>query len=105
MPKIAVLQMTSGIDANENLAIIAAAAHDAKAGEASMLFTPEMALLLDRNRKRAGPWINSEAPKKCARAIAQIAVAEQIDIVIGSMPVAAQSGKFANRSFVFSTLR
>ena len=101
MPKIAVLQMTSGIDAAENLAVITAAARDAKAGGAAMLFTPEMALLLDRNRKRAGPWINSEAPKDCARAIAQVARDEQIDIVIGSMPVAAQSGKFANRSFVF----
>ena len=93
--------MTSGIDAAENLEVITAAARDAKAGGAAMLFTPEMALLLDRNRKRAGPWIKSEAPKDCARAIAQVACDEQIDIVIGSMPVAAQSGKFANRSFVF----
>ena len=49
MTRIAVLQMTSGIDPEANFKIIARAAHEAREGGAEMLFTPEMSLLLDRD--------------------------------------------------------
>ena len=53
MSKIAVLQMTSGIDPQANADAIARGMADAHEGGAGMLFAPEMALLLDRDRKRA----------------------------------------------------
>ncbi|MEP0391435.1 MAG: carbon-nitrogen hydrolase family protein [Erythrobacter sp.] len=98
MPKIAVLQMTSGIDPEANFAVIANAAEEAAAKGAKVLFTPEMAPLLDRDRKRAGPWIASAAPHSLGDKFADIADSNGIDIAIGSMPVGASNGKFANRS-------
>ena len=99
MPRIAVLQMTSGIDPEANFAAIEDATHKAAAGEAGVLFTPEMSLLLDRDRKRASPWIASEASADMARRLGDLAKSAGIDLAIGSMPVPADTGKFANRAF------
>ena len=74
MVKIAVLQMTSGIDPEANFAAIEDAAHKAAAGGAGVLFTPEMALLLDRDRKRASPWIASEASTEMARRLGEFGI-------------------------------
>ena len=59
MPKIAVLQMTSGIDPEANFDTIFRAMHEAQAAGAEMLFTPEMSLHLDRDRNRAAKAIRS----------------------------------------------
>lgn len=93
------MQMTSGIDPEANFAAIERAAKEAGEGGAKMLFTPEMALLLDRDRKRAGPWISGPQPAAMAQRLGEVAQAQGIDLCIGSMPVAAESGKFANRAF------
>jgi deaminated glutathione amidase len=60
MPKIAVLQMTSGIDPEANLEVITRAAKKASAENVAVLFTPEMSVLLDRDRQRAGRWITED---------------------------------------------
>jgi deaminated glutathione amidase len=101
MPKIAVLQMCSGVDPDANLAAIERAAKQAAAQGARVLFTPEMALLLDRNRERAGRWITGHGPQSAADSLSQIAQGMQIDIALGSMPVAAENGKWANRAHYF----
>lgn len=44
--RIALYQMTAGIDPTANAAAIGDAARQAKAGGAAMLFTPEMCLSL-----------------------------------------------------------
>lgn len=95
---IAVLQMTSGIDPEVNLAAIADAARTAARQGAKVLFTPEMSLLLDRNRARAGRWIAADAPQGWVAELRRIAAECAIDIALGSMPVRASSGKWANRS-------
>ncbi len=51
--RLALFQMTSGIAAADNARAIAAAMDEAAAGGAKALLTPEMALLLDRDRQRA----------------------------------------------------
>ncbi|AWW74825.1 nitrilase [Erythrobacter sp. KY5] len=103
MPKIAVLQMTSGIDPEANCAAIERGAKEASEGGAGVLFTPEMSVLLDRDRKRAAPWIASNAPALMAERLAKAARDNSIDIAVGSIPVGAQdSAKFANRTFYFS---
>jgi predicted amidohydrolase len=99
MPKIAILQMNSGIDPEANFGVVAKAAQDAAGEGAEVLFTPEMALLLDRDRKRGGEWIESGAPAIMASRIAALAEDLGIDMHIGSMPVPADSAKFANRAF------
>ncbi len=101
MPKIAVLQMCSGIDPAANLALIESAARRASEEGASVLFTPEMSLLLDRNRERARGWIASDGPSKACERLSRIAADMHIDIAIGSMPVMANSGKWANRAHYF----
>ncbi|MFU7528606.1 carbon-nitrogen hydrolase family protein [Qipengyuania sp. ASV99] len=94
--------MNSGIDPEANFGVIENAAREAKAGGAEVLFTPEMSLLLDRNRERARGWIESDAPAEFAFRIGQIAARCDIDIALGSMPVSTTSGKWANRSCYFS---
>lgn len=99
MPKIAVLQMTSGIDPEVNFSAIESAARDAAAQGARVLFTPEMAVLLDRKRARSTPWITGPGSGLMAERLAAAAFEAGIDLCIGSMPVAWQGGKFANRAF------
>lgn len=98
MPKIAVLQMCSGIDPKANLAVIEDAARRAAKQGAEVIFTPEMSVLLDRNRERAGRWINSGEPEEFIGLLSIIAAKSFIDIAVGSMPVAAGNGKWANRA-------
>jgi predicted amidohydrolase len=101
MTKIAVLQMCSGVDPEANLFAIEEAARHAEKQGAMVLFTPEMSVLLDRDRERAGRWINSGAPDGWAEHLRIVAAKYFIDIAVGSMPVPAGNGKWANRSFYF----
>lgn len=101
MTRIAVLQMTSGIDPEANFAAIESAAVAASRERAAVLFTPEMSLLLDRDRSRGANWITSDAPFQMQERLAGLAEQSGIDIAIGSMPVTAAGGKWANRSFYF----
>lgn len=101
MPKIAVLQMCSGIDPEANFAAIATAAHDAAGQGAAMLFTPEMSLLLDRDRQRAAPNIVSQEDSPFVRMLANLAEDCDLTIALGSMAVALPAGQNANRAMVF----
>ena len=102
MPKIAVLQMTSGIDPEANLFAIEDAVERAAGEGARVLFTPEMSILLDKDRKRAGPWIESSGPAEVSERLTNCAVEFGLDIALGSQPVAAGNGKWANRSMYFA---
>lgn len=104
MVRIALLQMTSGVDPEANFAAIEDAARSAAAGGAEILFTPEMSLLLDRDRKRGGAWIESEAPARMRDRLATLAKSCGVDIALGSMPMVADSGKWANRSLYIDRL-
>lgn len=99
--KIAVLQMTSGIDPEANLADIRDAAKHAAGEGARVLFTPEMSLLLDRNRQRAGQWVNADYEQRVLDDLALTAAKLKIEIALGSMPVMTLGGKWANRSHYF----
>ncbi len=101
MPRIGVLQMTSGIDPRANLATIEKAARRCADEGALILFTPEMSLLLDRDRERARRWIESDAPDEVIDKLSTIAAKQHLDIAIGSMPVRAGNGKWANRAHYF----
>lgn len=102
MPRIAILQMTSGIDPLANAATLTAAARDAAAGSAAMLFLPEMSALLDRDRARAAAHIVREADSPFVAAARAAAKANAIWIHVGSLPVADDAGGplWRNRSLV-----
>ncbi|KLI63939.1 carbon-nitrogen hydrolase family protein [Aurantiacibacter marinus] len=100
MPKIAVLQMTSGLDPEANSKIICDAAELAAGQGAKMLFTPEMAGLLDKDRKRAAPRIVPEGENDLARSVGQAAGDAGIWIALG-LPVAREDGRWANRTIIY----
>jgi predicted amidohydrolase len=100
--KIAVLQMTTGIDPAANLTTIMDAMRQAKSKDAEMLFTPEMSGYLDRDRKRASATIVAEADDLVLSSVREKAAALGLWVSIGSLAVAdpATPGKWRNRAFV-----
>ena len=101
MGRVALLQMTSGIDPQANADAIVDAVARAKAGGAEMLFTPEMAGLLDRNRKRAAPHIVREAENPVLAAVREAAARAGVWVALGSLAVAREDdARYANRAFV-----
>ena len=103
MGRVALLQMTSGIDPVANGRVIAEAVGQAKAGGAHMLFTPEMCGLIDRNRARAAAHIVPEEANPVLRAVREAAAREGIWVALGSLAVARDDAidrRHANRAFV-----
>ena len=98
--KIALLQMTSGIDPAANARALAAAVGEAAAAGAVMLFTPEMSGLLDRDRRRAADAICYEADDPVLAAVCEAAATHGLWVHLGSLAVRGTGGRFANRGFV-----
>ncbi len=102
MPKIAIFQMNSSIKPKNNLNHIVTNAEYAASEGARILFLPEMAVMLDRDRKRAAKWVNGDGPRAVADQLSYCATEFGIDIALGSQPVAFANGKWANQSMYFS---
>lgn len=100
--RAALFQMTSGVDPAANAAAIVAMARRAKAEGADMLFTPEMAGCLDRDRKRAAAVLRSEADDIVLAAVREAAAREGLWIHLGSLPLKDErsDGRLANRSIL-----
>ena len=98
--KAAVLQMTSGIDPAVNAATLTAAIRDAAGEGAAMLFAPEMAGLLDRDRARAAASIVAEADDPVLATVCAAAAAAGIWVHLGSLALRMGEARFANRGFV-----
>jgi predicted amidohydrolase len=99
--KIALLQMTSGIDPAANARTITDAIAEAAAGGAAMLFTPEMSGLLDRDKTRAASSLFAEVDDPVLAAARAAAAAHGIWVHLGSLAVKEEEGgKLANRGFV-----
>jgi predicted amidohydrolase len=101
--RIAVLQMTSGVDPSANAKTMVSAVGAAEMGGATMLFTPEMSGLLDRDRKRASGSIVSEDEDVVLAAMREAAAEAGIWIGIGSLAVAREDGRWVNRAFVIDS--
>jgi predicted amidohydrolase len=100
LPRIAVLQMTSGIEPQANAETLVWAVGDAARGGATMLFTPEMSGLLDRDRGRAAEKIVAEADNAVLAAVREAAAGAGLWVALGSLAVLREDGRWANRSFV-----
>ncbi len=100
MPRIGVLQMTSGIDPAVNAATLVDAIRAAGGQGATMLFTPEMSGLIDRDRARAGAAIVAEDTDIVLAAVRRAAAETGIWVHLGSLAVRRPDGKFANRGFL-----
>lgn len=100
MTRIALFQMTSGIDPAHNARVICDAIAEAAVGGAAMLFTPEMSNLIDRDRGRAALSVRSEDDDLVLAAARAAAVAHGIWVHLGSLALHGAGGKFVNRAFV-----
>ena len=100
MSRVAVLQMTSGIDPEANAHVLAGAVDRAAGEGAAMLFTPEMSGLLDRDRKRAAGTISIEQETPALAMVRDAASRAEIWVSLGSLAVATDEGRWANRAFV-----
>lgn len=106
MTKIALLQMCSGIDPARNAQTITDAAKAAAGEGARILFTPEMAGLIDRKKARASAHVTPEGDNLVLARLVEAAMHEKIWIALGSIPVALDGGggpaRWVNRSFLIS---
>ncbi len=102
--RIALLQMTSGVDPLANLAVMEAAIADAAAGGAEMLFLPEMCGLLDSNRDRAHGHLVGESESPVLAGLQAAARKHGIWVHAGSLAIrdAGGDGRLANRGFVIT---
>ena len=100
MPRIGVLQMTSGIDPAVNAATLVDAIRAAGSEGAAMLFTPEMSGLIDRDRARGARSIVTEDEDPVLAAVCTAAADAGIWVHLGSLAVRRPDGKYANRGFV-----
>ena len=100
MPRIAILQMTSGIEPDDNARQIVDAVAEAEKGGAAMLFTPEMCALLDRDRHRADRNIVAEEDNAMLEQTRNACARHGVWCALGSIAVRHKSGQYANRSLV-----
>lgn len=98
--KLAILQMTSGIDPAVNARTIVDGIADAASNGARMIFTPEMSGLVDRDRQRAAASIVTEADDRVLAAVRDAAARSGIWVNLGSLAVRGADGRLANRGFV-----
>jgi len=100
MTRVALLQMTSGIDPADNAKAIVAAVAQAAAGGAAMLFTPEMSGMVDRDRARAALSVRHETDDAVLAAVRAAAASNGIWVHLGSLALQGDDGKLVNRGFV-----
>lgn len=100
--RIAVLQMTSGIDPAANAATLVAGLEQAAAGGARVVFTPEMTGLLDRDRKRAAASITGEDADPVLAAAREAAARLGLWVHLGSLALrpGGGEGRYVNRAFL-----
>lgn len=98
--RIALFQMTSGIDPAVNAQALTSAVETAAQGGAAMLFTPEMSGLIDRDRARGSQHVVPEADNPVLAAVREAAARAGIWVHIGSLAMARDDGRWANRAFV-----
>jgi predicted amidohydrolase len=103
MTRIAVLQMTSGLDPRANADTLQRAIEQAAADGAAMLFTPEMSGMLDRDRARAAGKIAGEADDPVLATVREAAAAAGCWVALGSLAIARDDGRWANRSFLIDS--
>jgi len=100
MTRIALFQSNTGIDPAANGAALVAAIGEAAGGDATMLFTPEMSGLLDRDSQRAAANLRVEEEDQVLAACRAAAKEHDIWVHLGSLAVLVGDGKVANRGFV-----
>ena len=100
MTRIALFQSNTGIDPAANAERLTGVTAEAARGGATILFTPEMSGLLDRDSQRAASNLRPEAEDHVLSACRDAARQHGIWLHLGSLAVLGDDGKVANRGFV-----
>jgi len=100
MTRIALFQSNTGIDPEANARALGVAIGEAARGGATMLFTPEMSGLLDRDSARAAQNLRAEEDDPVLAACCEAAREHAIWLHLGSLAVLVDDGKVANRGYV-----
>jgi predicted amidohydrolase len=103
--RIALYQARTGTDPARNAADLVQAVSEASAGGASMLFTPEMSGLLDKDRERAAKYLRSEADDPVLAAVRKAAAEQGIWVHLGSLALSGErdDGRLVNRGFLIDS--
>jgi deaminated glutathione amidase len=100
--KIALIQMRSGQHIAPNVDAALGQIEAAAGRGAQFIVTPEMTTLLERDRMRFRAEMQARDPAKVIAAFAAAARRHGVFLMIGSMPVAVNQDRFANRCFLFA---
>ena len=100
--RLALVQLTSGIDAAANAASVAEALRRAAGEGAQIAFTPEMTGLLDRDRVRLMAGAVGEAEEPTLAAARAVAADTGMWVQLGSLAIrpSADAERLVNRAFV-----
>lgn len=99
--RIALLQMTAGVDPQANAATLVGAVQQAADEGANMLFTPEMSGCLDRDKARSANNIVIEAQDPVLQAVRQAARGAGLWVQLGSLAIAGEDGETKRRNRAF----
>src|SRR5437899_3300762 len=97
----ACVQMTSGREIRPNLDLAARLIRQAADAGAKLVMTPENTSIIEPNKPLAVEKALSEAEHPGLPFFAGLAKERGLWLLIGSMPIKLETGKFANRSFLF----
>jgi predicted amidohydrolase len=101
--RVAIFQSRTGIDPAANAEALVSAIGEAADGGAQMLFTPEMSGLLDRDSERARQSVKPAEDDPVLASCREACARKGIWMHLGSLAVASDGGKFANRGFVIES--
>lgn len=99
--KAAAIQMRSGADPEKNIADMEAAVRKAAAAGAVYVQTPEMTGAVQSSRRKLAEVLKTQDEDGVVKAAGRIAADLSITLHIGSTAIGLQSGKIANRAFLF----
>ncbi|KQT44365.1 nitrilase [Aureimonas sp. Leaf454] len=99
--KAAVLQMRSGIDPDENARTLTRLVAEAVEAGATYLQSPEMTGMVQRDRAGLDARLKTESDDVIVATASDLARRHGVFIHVGSVAVAVEGGKVANRAFLF----
>ncbi|WP_033923077.1 carbon-nitrogen hydrolase family protein [Sphingomonas sp. 37zxx] len=100
MTKIAVLQMTGGIDPASNAETLATGIAEAGSEGALILFTPELSGFVDQDNERAAKAVVAELDDPVLMRVREAAATAGIWVHLGSLIVCREDGRWANRGYM-----
>ncbi|MCU0830062.1 MAG: carbon-nitrogen hydrolase family protein [Rhizobiaceae bacterium] len=101
MMRVAAIQMRSGLQPGDNLVTLRRLVREAAATGARYVQTPEMTGAIQRDRAALLACLRKPEDDLVVAEASRLAAELSVTLHIGSTPVLSQSGKVANRAFVF----